>query len=54
VLLKPGQTLAEVRALSPAISWVEPEVVMGIDGSARERMIIIPAPQVNATRSRRP
>jgi hypothetical protein len=45
VLLRPGETLAEVQARSLRIQFVEPEVAMGVAQDARMAAVVIPAPR---------
>lgn len=50
VLLKKGQTLADVRAASPEIKFVEPETAMSVPPNERGQLMVIEAPQVKVSR----
>ena len=50
VLLKRGQTLADIRTASPAIQWVEPETAMSMPPNERGQVVIIEAPQIKVSR----
>lgn len=46
VVLKKGQTLADVRAASPEIKFVEPEIAMSAPPNERGKLLVIEAPQI--------
>jgi hypothetical protein len=46
VLLRRGETLAQIQARSRRIAWVEPEIAMGIAKQATADVLLIPAPRI--------
>lgn len=53
LILRPGETAAQVQARSPRIAFVDPEIVMGVAEPVRENVLLIPAPRI-APPARRP